>query len=198
MKISNLRVVAIITAALSLAGCAANYTFEGAKYNSQESFQTAVENTYTSSIRNIGVLPTPASQKSLLIGFPSLSAMNAASLKIFTEQQGHAPIGIGKEILDNLNKANHRGGVAFYDAVVKRGIYSSVQLIELDSMNGNLAPAKNADVLYFIEPTRGSGQWFFASNSRGRQIFAFDRSVTGVAGKLNSFIEAVQAQAIQD
>jgi hypothetical protein len=188
----------LLLVAVFVTGCAANYTFEGTKYNSQEAFQAAVAKTYSDAVGHVTPLSEPLSNKKLLFGVPTLAALNAASSGWYQAQNGSPPSGLGKEMLENINSANYRGVKVFYEAITKRNIYREVQLVNMDTMAGSIAPATGSDVIYMVEPTRGSGQWFFASQSRGKQVFAFDRSAAGVEGKINAFIEAVQVQAAQD
>jgi hypothetical protein len=198
MRLIKLRLPLTLLLAIALSGCATSYTYEGAKYSSEASFHSAVEQTCISAVNNITPLSEPITGKRLLIGVPAMGVLNQASFNWFTTAQGSQPTGRAKEIIENLNKANRRGMEAFYEAASKRAIYSSVQFVATDSMTGAIAPSTNVDVLYYIEPTRGSGQWFYASTKRGKQIFAFDRSRTGVDGKLKGFIEALQVQAVQE
>jgi hypothetical protein len=181
-----------------LSGCAANYTFEGQKYDSKEKFQAAVRGKYSNAVARVSSLPEPVSQKKLLFGLPTVPVMNEASANWYKASNGSSLSGLSKEMIENLNAANYQGLKVFYEAVAKRNIYNEVQLVDLSSMNGAIAPSSNADVIYMVEPERGSGQWFFSSQRRGKQIFAFDRSSPGIEGKVNAFIQAVQAQAVQD
>ena len=122
----------------------------------------------------------------------------AASKQNFTKIEGRPPIGIAAEILENVPLAHHKLSALYADAIEKRGIYQSVRQVPLDAMDSTLQPTAKDDVLYYNEPTVGSGQWFYASAKHGRQVFAFDRSKPGADGKIAAFLEAVQAQAIRD
>ena len=62
----------------------------------------------------------------------------------------------------------------------------------------SLEPSKEYDVIYYTEPSVGSGQYFYASIKHGKQIFSFDRSQTGPDGKVKAFVEAIQALAIRE
>lgn len=192
------KLIVILLINVLLAGCAVNYTFEGKKYNSEEKFHTAVNQAYFDAVARIKPLPEQVSSKKLIFGIPTISTLNSASNSWYQASNGSFPSDTGKRILENINAANYRGLKVFYEAVVKRNIYREVQLVDLNTMNGSIAPSPTVDVIYMVEPTKGSGQWFFASQKRGKQIFAFDRSAAGIDGKVNSFIEAIQVQAVQD
>lgn len=196
MKTTTIASAIILACALS--GCAATYMFEGKKYQSSAEFHSAVAAYHARANAAVTPLPVPITFKKLIFGIPSINAMNEASSRAFTTMQGTPPTGIAKEIITNLNTSGYNGGHAFYDGVAKRNIYSSAQLIELDSMNGSLAPSESVDVIYYIEPIKGSGQWYYASQKFGKQIFSFDRSSTDASGKMMAFIEAVQMQAIRE
>jgi len=86
----------------------------------------------------------------------------------------------------------------FYEAVQKRGIYSSVTVNETGSMANSLEPANEYDVMYHTEPSIGAFQIFYASSKHGKQVFAFDRSGATPTAKVNAFIDAVQALAVRE
>jgi len=192
------RKIFAITLVGMLSGCAVTYTYEGQKYDSKEKFHQAVESNMTAALAGIVPLPKPLTQKKLIFAMPSEAALIAESTKRFVQMQGTQPSGPAKEILENITKSNLKNAKVFYDGVQKRNIYSSVQFIEMQSMTGSYAASDGADALYIVEPTAGSGQWYFVSLKHGKQIFAYDRSAPTAAGKVQAFIEAVQAQAIRD
>lgn len=196
MKFSKLIISALYIATLS--GCAATYTFDGKKYENKETFHAAVESTRSSALSSVQPLPKPLTEKGLIFAMPSAEALISASKKNFTKIQGRAPMGIEDEILENLPRANHKMSAIFGEAVAKRGIFSSVKQISTESMDSSIQPTDKEDVIYYSEPTIGSGQWFYTSAKHGKQVFAFDRSRPGTDGKLAAFLEAVQAQAIRD
>lgn len=196
MKIG--RYVVVIAQMIVLSGCAANYTLEGVKYNNKETFHAAVDNQKAVSLSKIQPLQKPLTDRGLIFAIPKAEVLIAASKQHFTKIEGRQPIGIAAEILENVPLANHKLSVVYGDAIEKRGIYRSVRKLPLESMDSSLQPTANEDVLYYTEPTIGSGQWFYASAKNGKQVFAFDRSKPGADGKISAFLEAVQAQAIRD
>lgn len=196
MKSTKLVIAALYIAILS--GCAATYTFEGRKFENKETFHAAVESTRSMALSNVQPLPKPLTEKGLIFAMPNAEVLVLASKKNFTKIQGRAPMGIEDEILENLPRANHKMSVIFGEAIAKRGIFSSVKQISIDSLDSSIQPTEKEDVIYYTEPTIGSGQWFYSSAKHGRQVFAFDRSRPGTDGKLAAFLEAVQVQAIRD
>ena len=107
-------------------------------------------------------------------------------------------MGIGIEQNNNMSKFAYKMTKVFFDGVQKRGIYSSVEIRDMPSMAVSIEPSQEYDVLYFTEPSVGSGQYFYASAKHGKQVFAYDRSGEGVTAKVNAFIEAAQVQAIKE
>ena len=192
------RFLVIFGIAVALSGCAATYTLEGAKYDNKEAFRSAAETHRSAALANIQPLPKSLTDKSLIFAFPSAEVLITASKQRFTKIENRQPTGIAKEILENIPYVNHRLITVFGDAVERRGIYKSVKHISLESMNSHIQPTTNEDVIYFIEPTLNSGQWFYASIKHGKQVFAYDRTREGIDGKISAFLEAVQAQAIRD
>lgn len=192
-KIAGLFVVVV-----ALNGCAVNYTYDGQKYDSKEKFHQAVESKISGVLASIEPLPKPLTQKKLIFAIPSEVALLEESTKRFVQMQGTQPIGQAKEIVENLPKANYKNIKVFYDALQKRNIFASTQFIDMQTMTGSFAASADADVLYYIEPSQGSGQWYYTSLKHGKQIFAFDRSSPTLTGKLQAFNEAIQAQAIRD
>ena len=194
----SLKFLFAIALSFSLTGCAAFYTFEGTKYDNKEAFHAAVDAQRSASLAKIQKLPSPLTEKTLIFAIPSADALISASKKQYVKIEGHQPIGIASEILENVPRANHKMSVVFGDAIEKRGIFASVKFVSLDSMESSIQPTSKEDVLYFSEPTFGSGQWFYSSAKHGKQVFAFDRSQPGVDGKITAFLEATQAQAIRE
>lgn len=194
----SMKLLTTLALSFSLSGCAAFYTFEGTKYENKEAFHAAVDAQRSSALAKIQKLPTPLTEKSLIFAVPSADTLISASKKQYTKIEGRQPMGIALEILENVPRANHKLSVIFGDAIEKRGIFASVKFVSLDSMESSIQPTPKEDVLYFSEPTFGSGQWFYSSAKHGKQVFAFDRSQPGVDGKIAAFLEATQAQAIRD
>lgn len=185
-------------AILALSGCAVNYTFEGQKYDSKEKFQQAVDDLYTRALISVIPLTKPITQKKLIVAIPSESTLIEESKKRYIKLQGASPAGAALEVLENLPRSNYKGLKVFFDAVQKKNLYVSVQLIEMQSMTGTLAASIETDVLYMIEPAQNAGQWYYTSLKQGKQVFAYDKSGTTLEAKLQAFIDAVQLQAIRD
>ena len=191
------RIIGLL-AAVVLSGCAVNYTFEGQKYDSKEKFQQGVNDLYIRTLVSITPLSKPITQKKLIFAIPSESTIIDESKKRYVKLQGVLPAGQALEILENISKSNYKGLKVFLDAIQKKNLYASIQLIEMQSMTGSFAASVDSDVLYMIEPSQNAGQWFYASVKHGRQIFAYDKSGSTLDAKLQAFIEAVQLQAIRD
>lgn len=181
-----------------LSGCAATYTLDGKKYNNSAEFQSAVESKRNAALNSISPLQKTITPKKLIAAIPSEQALYTENIRRVTAANGAAPNGVALEIIENLTKSNYKLTKIFYEATLKRGIYSSVEIKEMPSMAITLEPSNEYDVIYYTEPSISSGQYFYASSKHGKQIFAFDRSPEGIDGKVKSFIEAIQVQAIRD
>lgn len=181
-----------------LGGCGTTYTFEGQKYDSKEKFQSAVDSAASGALATIAPLATPLSQKKLVFAIPSESALVNENVRRQVAIAGSQPNAIQQELIDNLSRSNFKLTKIFFEGVQRKNIYKSVQFIEMQSMTGSFAPSQDVDTLYYVEPSQGSGQWFYASSKGGKQIFAFDRSSVTPAGKIQAVVDAVQAQAIRD
>ncbi len=179
-------------------GCAVHYTFEGQKYGSKEEFHRAVESTMDRAVSEIVPFNSPISKKSLIFAIPSQQTIIDESRNRFVAMQGSQPTGNAKEIVDNISISNYRGVKVFFDAVQRKNIFSSVKFVEMKTMTTSFAAADDVDVLYMVEPSRGSAQWFYTSQKYGKQIFAYDRSSPTPEGKVQAFVDAVQAQAIRE
>jgi len=190
--------LSLILAAALLSGCATFYTLEGQRYNSAEEFQRAVDSRAADAVAAVVPLPAPLSNKKLIFAIPAKDTMYQENIRRQTALNGRAPTGQATEMLTNLTRSNYKMMKVFFDTVQKKGIYSSTQLREIPSMAISIEPAADTDVLYFSEPSQGTGQWFYASAKHGRQVFGYDRSGAGVTAKTQAFIDAVQAQAIRE
>jgi uncharacterized lipoprotein len=175
-----------LVAVIALSGCAVNYTYEGQKYDSKEKLHQAVDGHVFRTVATITPLPKPLTQKKLIFAIPSEATLFEESKKRYAKSQGTTPTGPAFEILENLTKSNYKNIKVFFDAVQKRNLYASVQLIELQSMNGSLAASTN------------TSQWYYTSLKQDKQIFAYDRSSPTAEGKVQAFVDAVQIQAIRE
>lgn len=193
-----IRTIFNIIAIVALSGCAVTYTYEGQKYDSKEKFHQAVDSSVSAVINGIDPLSTPLTQKKLVFALPSVEILIDEGTKRFAKAQGSQPTGQAKEILDNITISNFKNVKVFYEAIQKRKIFASTQFIEMQSMNGSFAASADTDTLYFIEPSQGSNQWYYTSLKNGKQIFSYDRSSPTQTGKVQAFVDAVQAQAIRD
>lgn len=186
-------------AALSLVGCGSvYYTLDGQKYANKELFHQAVDANVATTLNGVQPLPRPISDKSLVFAIPSAATLVDESKNRFAKQQGNPPSGSALEILENVPLANFKNLRVFGTAIQRKNIFRSVEFVETNSMTGSIAPTSTADVLQYVEPSLGSGQWFYSSAKHGKQVFAFDRSQAGYAGKVQAFLEAVQANAVRD
>jgi len=181
-----------------LTGCGTVYTLEGAKYDSKEKMLDASRTMFSGISNAIVPLPSPVSQKKLVCAIPSQYAFVNTALENFAKKQGSAATGSGKEIIETLTQSNYYGIKVFCDAIIRRNIYTSTQFVELDSLNGSYGASPNIDVVYLVEPSQNSGQWFFVTAKSGKQVFAYDRSSPTPAGKVQGFIDAIQVQAIKE
>lgn len=187
-----------LVAFVTLGGCAVNYTYQGQKYDSKEKFHLAVDSSVANVISSITPLPAPLTQKKLVFAIPSEATIINESKRRFVTAQGREPNGIALEILENVPKSTYKNIKIFFDGLRKRNIYSATQFVEMDAMTGSISASADADTLYMIEPGPNSAQWYYTSLKHGKQIFAYDRSSPTAEGKVQAFIEAVQAQAIRD
>jgi hypothetical protein len=183
---------------VAISGCAAVYTLEGQKYDSKEKFQRAVDSTNSVALSSIIPLPTPLTQKKLVFAMPSETVLYNENVRRFVTTNGRQPNTVQNEMAENLSKWAYKTVKVYFDAIQKRNIFASTQFIEMQSMTGSFAASADTDTLYFVEPSQGSGQWYYTSLKHGKQIFAYDRSSPTPAGKVQAFIEAAQAQAIRD
>ena len=192
------KLVALV-AVFALSGCATNfYTLEGVKYDTKEEFHQAVGKMNTDALSSIKPLPSPITKKKLIIAFPSTTTIYTENISRQTKTSGQSPSGLLLERIENLSKANFDSSIVFADGVEKRGIYASSKFMEMPSMTVSLEPSADTDVLYYSEPAVSSGQWFFATQKHGKQVFGYDRSGAGATAKVQAFTDAVLAQAIRE
>ena len=189
---------ASLIAVVALVGCATTYTLDGQKYDSKEKFQQAVDSNISNTLSTIAPLPTPLTQRKLVFAIPSEVTIFNELVGRYAKTNGSPPNAQTNEMAENLSKANYKNMKVFFDAVQKKNIYASTQFIEMQSITGSFAASADTDTLYYVEPSQGSGQWFYTSFKHGKQIFAADRSSPTPAGKVHAFVDAVQAQAIRD
>ena len=84
----------------------------------------------------------------------------------------------------------------FFQAIKKKNIYASVKFVELDSMSGSHPAAEGVDALYMVEPSVGEVHWTYSSTKHGEQELIYDRSSEHIEGKVQAFVQAVQAMAV--
>ncbi len=189
---------AILIAVVALSGCATTYTYDGQKYDSKEKFLQAVDSKVSVALSTITPIPTPLTQRKLIFAIPSVVAFTEGDKKNFVKTQGREPSEQQIEVQLNLNQGNFKNIKVFFEAIQKRNIFASTQFIEMDSTTGSFAASPDADALFLVAPAVNSSQWFYTSDKHGKQIFSYDRSSATMEGKLQAFIDAVQAQAVRD
>lgn len=183
---------------IALSGCVSTYTLDGKKYDNETTFQAAVENERSGAISQVQPLQIPLTKKKLIAALPSEQAIYTENSRRHISTNSRPLMGIGIEQNANLSKSTYKMIRVLFEGVQKRAIYSSVEIRDIPSMAISLEPSPDYDVLYYTEPGVGTGQLFYSSVKHGKQIFAYDRSKEGITAKVNSFIEAVQVQAIKD
>lgn len=183
---------------VALSGCAATYTLQGQKYDSKEKFQQAVDSSISEMLSGITPLHTPLTQKKLVFAMPSETTLVNETVRRFVATNGRQPNTLQNEMAENLSKSNYKTTKVYFDAIQKRNIFASTQFIDMQSMTGSFAASADTDTLYMVEASQSSSQWFYTSLKHGKQIFAYDRSSPTGAGKVQAFVDAVQAQAVRD
>jgi hypothetical protein len=184
--------------AAALIGCATQYTYDGQKYTSKEAFLQAVDDKIANSISSTVPLKVPLSNKKLIIAIPSYDVYNKLAVAKFVKINSREPNPRELEITQTLNRSNYLTTKIIFDAVQKKNIYRETQFVDMQSGTDSFAPSASTDVLYFSITDADSSQWYFSSEKNGREIFAWDRSPTNMTGKVQAFLEAVQARAIRE
>lgn len=192
------KIAAALIFITTLSGCASHYFLGGKKYENEESFQAAVEESRTTVLNQVQALPAPLTKKSLVVSIPSEQTHYAENLRRHHAAHGSEASGLALDQIRNISKSNFKLTKVFYEAVQKRGIYSSVTINETQSAVNSLEPSNEYDVMYLTVPGVGAEQTFYASAKHGKQVFAYDRSGTTPTEKVNAFIDAVQALAIRE
>ncbi|MBA4265893.1 MAG: hypothetical protein C0453_12475 [Comamonadaceae bacterium] len=195
-----IKALASVLAALILTGCAAKafYTFEGARYEDEESFQAAVDMRRTAIVNNIKPLPSPVTDKKLIVAFASEAAIYQENLRRHQVQNGQPATGVALEQYRNLTKSNYKMVRSLFESIEKRGIYKEVIYRDMPTLVIAIEPSSDADALFFTESGPGAGQYFYSSVKHGKQVFAFDRSAPTTEARTDAFIQAVQAMAIRN
>jgi hypothetical protein len=193
----NKRIIALLAVSLALYSCTANYMMDGVRYQGSDNFQMGVDQQVGQALAQVTPLTKPLTTKKLIVLIPSESAILSENIKRSTALRGIAPSSLALEMIENISKSTYKTMIVLHHGLRKRGVFSEVVINESPSMSNSIEPSKEYDVLYFTEPSQGSGQYFYSSVKHGRQVFPWDRSGSGV-GRLNSFIESVQALAIRE
>jgi hypothetical protein len=183
---------------IAISGCATTYQYDGKKYDTKEKMHQAVESSNAEVLSSITRLPTPLTQKKLVFAIPSETTAFNEQVRRHVALNASQPDTAHNEIYENLSKSGYKSMKVFFDAVQKRNIYATTQLINMESMTGSFAASADTDTLYWVAPSQGSDQWYYTSLKHGKQIFAYDRSKPTPAGKVQAFIDAVQVQAVRD
>lgn len=194
----SLRTITLISVAALLSGCAAVYTYNGAKYDSAEALAAGVQSSQEEALRAITPLPKPLTENTLIFAIPSEETIKRESVANFRKINGRSP-GLGEEIiLGHVVATNYKSIKFFYDIIQRKNIYKSVKYLERDTSAGDLQAVNGQDVLYWSEPQLGSGQWYYTTIKSGKQAFAFDRGGANMSERANAFTQAVQVFAIRD
>lgn len=192
------RILIAALLATALGGCAQQqqYHIEGTAYPNAQAFLSATRANHTNGLAAVTTLPQPVTNKTLVFAIPSERAVYQATLEDTQRTANGLPINM--DAVQTMAAATYNSISHFGKATQKRNIYRSVTFVDMDSMSASVTASDQADALYLTRPQGGDVQWFFASAKGGKQIFAYDRSQPGVAGKLSSFADAVQVLAIRE
>lgn len=195
-----IKVLASFVAAAILTGCAAKafYTFESARYEDEVSFQAAVDMRRTAILNSIKQLPSPVTDKKLIVAIASEATLYQENLRRHQTLSGQPAAGLALEQYRNLAKSNYKMVRVMLEAVEKRGIYKEVIYREMPTMVISIEPSSEADALFLTETGPGAAQYFYSSVKHGKQIFAFDQSTPTPDARTEAFIQAVQAMAIRN
>ena len=193
-----MKLISGLIALVALSGCAVHYTWEGQKYDSKEKFHQAIESSMSSALSTIAPLATPLTQRKLVFAMPSEATLLNENVRRHAVLNGSQPNVQQTEMYVNLAKGAVTSIRVYFDAIQKKNIYGSVQFIGMQSTTGSYAASPDTDVLYYVEPSQGSGQWYYVSHKHGKQVFAVDRSSPTPAGKIQAFVDAAQAQAVRE
>jgi hypothetical protein len=192
------KLVVTLGACVLLLGCATTYTYDGQRYASKEELLAAVDQRLLQVTETIKSLPHPVSSKQLVFAVPTEAAAMKQSVKNFEATNGRM-IGLGEQIiLGNITAANVKTLKVYFDAIKKRNIYQDVRFVDLDTTSAELQSSANEDVLFYSEPRRESGQFYYVSSKSGKQAFAWDKAGATMEARVRAFVEAVQAQAVRD
>jgi len=187
-----MRLVIATALVAALSGCAQQYTADGTTYADARSFLADARAGQDSALATVTPLPRPLTRKNLVMGLPSEQAVYDEEFKTAQFFARGGPV--NTDIIRTRARAKYLELSGFSRAVKQRGIYPQVTFVDMDAVSDSVVASTDADALYLTHPD----QWFFATARDGRQIFAYDRSAQGLPAKFQSFIEAVQVQAVRE
>jgi hypothetical protein len=197
----------VVLSAIALSGCLVKavprYKMDDGSYKKNDEYLSAIDTKMSNLVKEVEPLTAPVTQKKIIMAMPSQEAMvEAAEPKIEEAiKKGTnfmSPPGTSKTIRDLIvtnEKTGYLGVKVLADAVAKRNIYSSAQLLNMPKMDGAPTATADTDVLSLSMPTGGSAQWFFESAGRGRKPLAYDRTSPKPSDVVKSFVDAIQEQA---
>jgi len=192
------KLISTLLACLTLAGCAATYTFNGQRYASKEELVSASDRMIADAVNSIQPLQQPVSKRTLLFALPSERTFHTASVATFTRVNGR-PIGMGEEImLTNINSVTFKTARSLFDAIKRRNIYQNVRYLDLDTMTAELQATPSEDVLYFYKAPTGDGQYYYSTAKSGKQVFSFDRGAGDMNARTKAFVQSVEVFSIRD
>jgi hypothetical protein len=199
MKQWFLKAVGSAGIVLLIAGCAhAVYFYDGKQYPSADAFHSAIQSLNAQAVSEIVPLPSPVTTRKLAFGFPTQEAVLAGSVRNHTALKGSAPVGLALEQYGALAKSATLSTSASFEAIRRRGIYTSVRQLPLDSLTASPAASTDEDVLYWYETGPGAGTWYFVNAKAGKQVFAYDRGQPTIASRMKAYVDALQLLAIRD
>ncbi|CDG80834.1 hypothetical protein [Janthinobacterium agaricidamnosum] len=188
--------MAMVAAALALGGCA-SYTYNGVEYNSRNDLMQAVETAHGKSLAQVVPLQRALSAKKLIVAIPSADTSYREKTRTFNLQFGNDPSFISDAEFATQALASHRENKGLADALAKKNIFSSVQLLDRQSRAGTIVPADDADTLYLIYTGADVSRWYYDSQRSGRQELSYDQTSLTTEGRMQAFIDAVLAQVIR-
>ena len=185
MTIRNVFIAACLM--IALPGCA-NTLYKGQRYT-VDGLVEAVEKDREKLIASVKPLPSPLTERKLIVAVPAFDFYVNQKVNRFVEEGFNFNYFI---VSNSWKTLVPYGEISNMHRFVKsKNMY---HLIEQISVEGplNVAPSDDADILYFATTSHigQSDQWYHISKRNGQNLIAFDGGSVTDEERLESFLDA--------
>lgn len=194
------RIISIVGAVLVLSGCATSGpnamlrgSFYGVEFHNVGEAEQVQRNARAVALAEIAPLPAPLVDKKLIVSVPSFQAMSAYRDVVDPPAWNKA----AKYVRDFYDQEFVASTNFVANAIRKRGLYQSVEIIDAQTNSPEPVPSSEKDYLYWkFNPTTWGAQMYLNSEKSGQVALSGDGAAPTLGGAIKALVNSVASAAL--